>query len=123
MRDGTPSKYFRTYDVRPGDEFRHHHRYISLAEMFFNLQDQPGFTERLTIISRHDVEAGVAELELAKFLTACGTRFEFRNRTGSSGLDYDLRIFLPDGNELAAESKCKLEGTPYSKGTIANTNL
>lgn len=120
VRTAASRDFFRVARSGDMDDFRHHHRYIQLAEMLFNLQEVPGFEKRIEAIVKNNVETGVAELEVGKFLKSCGLNFAFREEVGRKGEDYDVSVDLEPGH-LPVEAKCKVEGTEYSEATLRNT--
>jgi len=89
--------------------------------MLFNLQGHGGFSGRLEALRDGDVEAGVAEFTVGRFLALCGVDFSFRERTGQKGVAYDVSMRLGEGSDIPGEAKCKVEGTEYSAGTLANS--
>jgi hypothetical protein len=60
-----------------------------------------------------------AELEIARLPFAHSqATFEFRKPISAKASDYDLRITYPDGVVACADTKCKIEETEITLGTI-----
>jgi hypothetical protein len=99
----------------------HRHRVIDLAEDVFNLQVVEGFSSPFGQLRTGSVETAVAELEVASMLRKLDVDFRFVIPTRRRGDDYDLEIKFPDGRVALADTKCKLERTPFGEATISNT--
>jgi hypothetical protein len=99
----------------------HIHRVIDLAEDLFNLQYVEGFYSPLDQLKKGNIEATVAELEVASMLSRLGVVFRFVLPLGKRGENYDLEIAFSDGRVALADTKCKLESTPFGEATISDT--
>lgn len=105
--------------VRPDDLniFRYNLRIFRLAEYILNVHTVDGFSRRAERIRSGDVESGIAELEAAALLDKSGIPFRFRDESGRVTEDYDIEMVLGD-TTVAVETKCKLEETVLSAGTV-----
>jgi len=102
------------------DRLKHHDRIVSFADLLINLQDVPGFAQRIARLRTSDLESAIGELEGAKFLFLSDTPFGFVGESGAIGRDYDVDIEIGDPRP-ACEMKCKLEDTQLSESTIRGT--
>jgi len=109
------------FDVASKDLAIHRHRVIDLAEDLFNLQCIEGFCSPFDQLRTGSIEAAVAELEVASMLKKLGVVFRFISPLGKRGENYDLEITFPDGRVALADTKCKLEETPFGEATISRT--
>jgi hypothetical protein len=112
--------FFRIRSTDPLDRLKHHDRITGLAEMLFNLQDVPGLATRLEDLKSGNLESTFFELEAGMFLRLCGLDFEYRNRSGTRGSDYELDAVLTQGTRVCCEAKCKLESTLPSERSVAD---
>lgn len=97
-------------------------RVIQLAEMLINCQWIPGYAGCIKQLETTDmIESTYAELDIARALISFKVDFRFNERKMKRGEDFDLLIRLPNGSEVCADTKCKLESTPFSEQTIKNT--
>ena len=102
--------------VDSSERYKWETRVITFAEMFFNFQDVDGFECWLEKFrTRPDVEACISEIQGAALMYAAGFGVRFRNTEGR-----DLDVLLPAG-DVAAEIKCKVEGTVPAERTIRRT--
>jgi hypothetical protein len=101
-------------------DLRHVRRIISLAEMLFNLQTVEGIEGRMAQICNDDIEATIAELEVARLLYWSKIPFRFIIPRGVKGLDYDIEIILP-WTKVACEMKCKIDSTDLNEKTMKET--
>jgi hypothetical protein len=96
-------------------------RAIDLAECLINLKDVEGFKECLTRMREAvNPEASLAELHIAKMLYVNQWPFRIVKPQGKRGNDYDLEIECND-HLMCGDTKCKLETTEISSGTITST--
>jgi hypothetical protein len=104
----------------PLERETHFMRIILLAEMIWNLQDVNGFDACISqMVDGNQTEFVYAELEIARLLFAHSqATFEFRKPISAKASDYDLRITYPDGVVACADTKCKIEETEITLGTI-----
>jgi len=65
-------------------------------------------------MAKGQIESTLAVFEIARELYWQDIKFEFIRRSGHAQRDYDLRITYPDGRVACAETKCRIEETPYS---------
>jgi hypothetical protein len=94
-------------------------RVINLAEMLFNFQWIPGYAECIVQFKTTElIESTYAELDIARLLMAYSHKFIFNVRQNRRGEDFDLLITCPNGIEVCAETKCKLEETPFTEDTL-----
>jgi hypothetical protein len=97
----------------------HSTRVINLAEMLFNCQWIPGYAECIKQFdTTEQIESAYAELDIARLLIAYNHKFNFNVRKNKRGEDFDLLITCPNGMEVCAETKCKLEETPFTENTL-----
>src|SRR5262245_18867929 len=68
------------------------YRAAELGELLFNLQNVPGFDERIEQMKTMDPESCLAELLIARMLYINDWVFSFVKRTGERGKDYDFEI-------------------------------
>ena len=102
--------------VDSSERYKWETRVITFGEMIFHFQDVDGFEcwlERLR--TRPDVAAVISEIQGATLMYAAGFGVRFRNTEGR-----DLDVLLPTG-DVAAETKCKVEGTVPAERTIRRT--
>jgi len=116
---GDASAFLRSAPGSGDDRLRHQDRVLALADVLFNLQDTPGAEARMQRVKREDVESLVAELEAAKLLIRAGHPVRFIEERGTRGADYDIETTIGDLT-VACETKCKIENTALSPGTITN---
>jgi hypothetical protein len=97
-------------------------RVITLAEMLINCQWIPGYAGCIKQLETPDMlESTYAELDIARALITHQAEFRFNERKMKRGDDFDLLITFPNGIEVCADTKCKLESTPFSQQTIKNS--
>jgi hypothetical protein len=96
-------------------------RVVDLAELLFNLQHRNGFDSCITRMREGLVESTYAELDFGRMLHGNRINFRFVKPTGKRGSDYDIEIMLPDGVNVCADAKCKIENSEFSEQTIINT--
>lgn len=96
-------------------------RVIDLAEIIFNLQEVEGFDDCIARMGAGDIEGTFGELDLGRMLYLNRVPFRFVRPSGVKGADYDAKITYPDGTELCADAKCKIDTTPLGEKTIMNT--
>jgi hypothetical protein len=97
------------------------YKVVDLAELLFNLQGVGGFAACITHMrTEAQVEARLAELDIARMLYVHNYQFNFNEQKGVRGSDYDLDIKL-DKWEVCADVKCKVEDTPIGANTIIGT--
>jgi hypothetical protein len=96
-------------------------RVVQLSEMLINSQWIPGYEECLRQLKTADmIESTYAELDIARALIVHKIKFRFNKRLQRKGEDFDLLISFDNGIEACADTKCKLETTPYSDNTVMN---
>jgi len=93
---------------------------IDLGELLFNLQQIEGFDGCVARLRGGDVEATLAELDVARMLFINDQRFWFVDRQNKTGNDFDFRIIFPGGLVGCIEAKCNLETEAFNKRTIRN---
>ena len=87
------------------------YKVVDLAELLFNLQGIGGFAACVTHMrTEAQVEASLAELDIARMLYVHNYQFNFNEQKGVRGSDYDLEIKL-DKWKVCADVKCKVENT------------
>jgi hypothetical protein len=91
---------------------------VQLAEILLNLQDVPGFDNRLRRLLRDNLESAVSELEAARLLTISCLPFEFVEESGRRGYDYEALVQLPTGDLGACEVKRKVGSSAPRLGSI-----
>ena len=97
-------------------------RVIHLAEMLINCQWIPGYAGCIKQLETPDmIESTYAELDIARALITHQAEFRFNERIMKKGEDFDLLVTFPNGREVCADTKCKLESTPFSEQTIKNS--
>lgn len=98
-------------------------RVVELAENLFNLQNIDGFSACIEQMrfGAEKIESTCAELDFGRFLLIHDVQFRFLERSGSKGADYDYEIVYPDGIRVAAEAKCKFEGTDANPQSVKNS--
>jgi hypothetical protein len=99
----------------------HMMRSTILAEMLWNLQDISGFDSCIDLMYRGDIEATYGALEIARMLFVRNVVFRFVERTNKKRADYDLEIFYPDGVKANGETKCKMEDTEITLGSVKDS--
>jgi hypothetical protein len=67
------------------------------------------------------IESTYAELDIARVLITHQVNFRFNERKMKKGEDFDLLITFPNATKVCADTKCKLESTPFSEQTIRNS--
>lgn len=122
QNDG-PDLGFLRANAPDGEGFNHHLlRVIWLAEMLFNFQRKPGLEGPLENLRVGQIETAYAELEVGKLLSLYDVGFRFVTPEGrKGGKNHDLEFFHPNGEICPGETKCKLETTDLSDGTIKST--
>lgn len=96
-------------------------RVIQLAEMLVNCQWIPGYADCIRQLKNAEqIESTYAELDIARALIANNVRFSFNERKQKRGEDFDLLVSCPNGIVACADTKCKLETTPFSEQTVKN---
>lgn len=108
-------------DDEIGIDKRHTQRIHQLAETLFNLQAVHGVDERVDLIFRGQIESTMAELDFGMFLRMQGADFRYVSTSGVRGYDYDVELHYPDGTTACADSKCKLDGSAFSRNGLLNT--
>lgn len=93
-------------------------RVVDFAETLFNLQDIPGFYDRLEQMKGAQCESTYAEFDFARFLYIHDVDFEFVKPVGVKGSDYDFLIRYKNGHHACADAKCRLESTDINPETI-----
>jgi len=98
-------------------------RIYDLGEVLFNLQHIDGFDDRLSDMQiPRKIEPTVAELDVARLLFLHKYMFRFiPPKQLAKGENYDFDIALPDGTEICADAKCKIETTDFSPNTVINS--
>ena len=120
-RSNRLGRVFMKADKKEGaHRYRNQERTLRIAELLFNLQSVEGINGRLDDLRAGKVEATYAELEAVRFLLTRGVLFKYVYETGVKGLDYDGQILLRSGERVNCETKCKVESTELSDGTIRN---
>jgi hypothetical protein len=104
-----------------GVDQAHTQRVLQLAETLFNLQGVQGLDERLDMISSGQIESTMAELDFGMFLRMQGVDFRYVPASGVKGEDYDVELLYPDGLIACADSKCKLDGSAFSRDGLLST--
>jgi hypothetical protein len=115
------STFFVNNFANADESATHSIRVINLAEMLFNLQWIPGYAEciaQFKTTEQKQIESAYAELDIARLLTIYNHRFAFNVRQNMKGSDFDLLITCPNGVEVCAETKCKLEETTFTEKTL-----
>jgi hypothetical protein len=95
-------------------------RTIDLGELLFNLQNIEGFDSCVARLKGSDVEATLAELDVARMLYINDQRFWFVERQNKAGSDFDFRVIYPGGQVACIEAKCNLETVAFNPATIRN---
>jgi hypothetical protein len=96
-------------------------RVIQMAEMLINSQWIPEYAACIQQLeTAEQIEPTYAELDIARALISNKVGFKFNERQHKRGEDFDLLITCPNGMVACADTKCKLETTPFSKQTIKN---
>lgn len=113
--------FLRAQPETPPDAFKHGDRVISLAQMLFNFQQVDGIEGRVKQLRHANVETIAAELEGAKLLYRSSRAFRFVTESGERGSDFDIAVTLSDGSLAGCESKCKVEATRPSVGSLFDT--
>jgi hypothetical protein len=123
LQDATLSRPpgFLRVDFTPGFEGeRKNARIIDLAENLFNLQHIEGFDDRVDQMRTGDIEATIAEFDLARFLHIHDIAFKFVVPTGERGKDFDFIVNFDDDRVACVDAKCRLEETEIRPETIRN---
>ena len=119
---GSTSSFFLNNHATAEESATHLTRVINLAEMLFNCQWIPGYAECIRQFKATDqIEPTYAELDIARLLIAYDHNFRFNVPTGKKGGDFDLLITYPNGIEICADTKCKLEETSFTEDTLKNS--
>jgi len=79
-------------------------RTIHLGELLFNLQNIEGFDSCVARLKSGDVEATLAELDVARMLYINDQRFWFVERQNKAGSDFDFRVIFPGGQVACIEA-------------------
>jgi hypothetical protein len=117
-----PSKFdsfFRNNADNDKDGAVHLVRVVHLVEMLYNSQWITGYApciKQLKTFSQ--IESTYAELDVARLMIATNVQFIFNERKLKQRSDHDLLITFPTGLEVCGETKCKIEATTQSEGTI-----
>ena len=93
--------------------------------MLFNCQWIPGYAKCIKQLQTQDqkqIESTYAVLDIARILTIYSHTFNFNICSNRRGDDFDLLITCPNGMEVCAETKCKLEVTPFDETTGSGTS-
>jgi hypothetical protein len=118
----TRSAFLRTNATDDRSFNEHLLRVIWLSEMIFNFQSKSGLEGPLDNLRAGQIETAFAELEVAKLLAIHDVHFRFITPEGErGGKNYDLEILHPNGELISGETKCKLEDTALTEGTITST--
>lgn len=104
-----------------GFDKAHTQRVLQLAETLFNLQGVQGLAERLDLLFSGQIESTMAELDFGMFLRMQGIDFRYVPPSGVKGHDYDVELIYPNGMIACADSKCKLDGSAFSREGLLNT--
>jgi hypothetical protein len=116
------SSFFLNNFANTEQSATHVTRVINLAEMLFNLQWIAGYAEcieQFMTTKQKQIESTYAELDIARLLTIYSHKLNFNVRKNKQGEDFDLLITCPNGIEVCAEAKCKLEETPFTVNTLS----
>ena len=108
-------------DAEFGIDKAHTQRVLQLAGTLFNLQGVRGLDERLDMLFSGQIEATMAELDFGMFLRMQGTDFRYVPASGVRGQDHDVELLYADGVAACADSKCKLDGSSFSKDGLLST--
>jgi hypothetical protein len=108
-------------DAEFGIDKAHTQRVLQLADTLFNLQGVRGLDERLDMLFSGQIEATMAELDFGMFLRMQGTDFRYVPASGVRGQDHDVELLYADGLAACADSKCKLDGSSFSKDGLLST--
>jgi len=108
-------------DSEFGIDKAHTQRVHQLAETLFNLQGVEGLDQRLDTLFSGEIESTMAELDFGMFLRMQGAAFRYVPTSGVKGQDYDVELLYPDGPIACADSKCKLDGSEFSKVGLLST--
>jgi hypothetical protein len=108
-------------DDELGLDKAHTQRVLQLAETLFNLQSVQGLDERLDLLFSGQIESTMAELDFGMFLRMQGADFRYVPPSGVKGHDYDVELLYPDGLVACADSKCKLDGSAFSRDGLLST--
>ena len=108
-------------DCGIGVDKAHTQRVLQLAETLFNLQGVQGLDQRLDLLSGGQIESTMAELDFGMFLRMQGSDFRYVPTSGVKGQDYDVELIYPDGLTACADSKCKLDGSAFSRDGLLST--
>ena len=104
-----------------GVDKAHTQRVLQLAETLFNLQGVQGLDQRLDLLFSGQIESTMAELDFGMFLRMQGSDFRYVPTSGVKGQDYDVELIYPDGLTACADSKCKLDGSAFSRDGLLST--
>jgi len=104
-----------------GFDKAHTQRVLQLAETLFNLQAVQGLDKRLDLLFSGQIESTMAELDFGMFLRMQGADFRYVPTSGVKGRDYDVELIYPDGLIACADSKCKIDGSAFSRDGLLST--
>jgi hypothetical protein len=90
-------------------------RLVDLAEVMFNLQPVPGFTNCIARLQQGDIEGTLAELDLGRMLFINGVPLRYVIPEGTKGTDYDMVVQFKNGQYGCVDAKCKVEGSSFSQ--------
>jgi hypothetical protein len=97
-------------------------RAVSLGENLFNLQQVAGFGDIVKKFKDDpNTEANYCELEVGALLRMLGFSFQFVKESNIKERDFDILLDFHANLRVPVESKCKLDKTDLSSGTIKNT--
>jgi hypothetical protein len=99
----------------------HTQRVLQLAETLFNLQGVQGMDQRLDSLFGGQIESTMAELDFGMFLRMQGSDFRYVTTSGVKGQDYDVELIYSGGLTACADSKCKLDGSEFSRAGLLST--
>ena len=94
-------------------------RLIDLADLLFNLQAVPGFSEKIDEFAKGGVESMLAELEGARQCLRVGWPVTFV-RKSNKARSYDLDVEIPGCVQVAVEVKVKLSAGPASASALVS---
>ena len=106
--------------VDPEGSWRAGLQAYELAEMLFNLQDIENFGSILQRLKVGQIDAVIAELEVARFLRVHEENFRFVEPIGNLGSDFDI-VVLRDEITICCEAKTKLTKQELSSKSIYNS--
>ena len=95
-------------------------RTLMLAEGLYNLRNIIGFDNVIEKLAYDEIESALAEIESGRLFSHQGYNFEYINRTGQKGLDFD--ILMRHGNTYVhCETKRKIDSSKFSPNAFSNT--